>query len=206
MRRDEEGETSKVNIFVLDNYDSFTYNLVQYIGEAGHEVTVKRNDRVTAEEIKQLNPDLLLLSPGPGRPEKAGILLEAIRTLKGTVPIYGVCLGHQAIAEAYGGEVVRAEQLMHGKTSLIYHDNKTIFKGLPNPFRAARYHSLIVNKHKLPPELEVSAWTADGEVMGLRHTDDRVEGVQFHPESIMTEHGRQQLSFGNMTGVGEPVG
>ncbi|WP_066174552.1 anthranilate synthase component II [Bacillus marinisedimentorum] len=206
MRRDEEGERSKVNIFVLDNYDSFTYNLVQYIGEAGHDVTVRRNDRITAEEIKRLNPDLLLLSPGPGRPEESGILLEAIRTLRGTVPIYGVCLGHQAIAEAYGGEVIRAKQLMHGKTSLIYHDDRTIFKGLPNPFRAARYHSLIVNKGNLPPSLEVSAWTADGEIMGLRHAADMVEGVQFHPESIMTEHGRQQLSFGSLAGVVEPAG
>ena len=180
-------------ILVIDNYDSFTYNLVQYIGELGEEVEVFRNDSITLEEIRRLKPDRLVISPGPGVPANAGVSIEAIRELSAEIPIFGVCLGHQAIAEAFGGRVVRAPYLMHGKTSEICHDSTTIFKGLPYRFKATRYHSLIVEKNSLPDSLEVSATTVDGIIMGLRHKKRPVEGVQFHPESVMTEHGKQML-------------
>jgi para-aminobenzoate synthetase component 2 len=180
-------------ILVIDNYDSFTYNLVQYLGELGETIVVKRNDEIDLAGIESLKPDHILLSPGPCTPNEAGICLPLIEHLKGKVPILGVCLGHQAIGQAFGGEIVRAERLMHGKTSQIHHDGKTIFAGLPNPFTATRYHSLIVRRETLPDELEISAETAEGEIMGIRHTKFLIEGVQFHPESILTEHGHQLL-------------
>jgi len=180
-------------ILVIDNYDSFTYNLVQYLGELGEEVTVFRNDEITTEEIGRLKPDHILISPGPCTPNEAGVSLAVIDTFKGKIPILGVCLGHQAIAQAFGGDVVRADKLMHGKTSSIRHDGKTIFEGMPNPFVATRYHSLIAKRETLPDCLEISAETEDGEIMGLRHKHYAVEGVQFHPESIMTENGRRIL-------------
>jgi para-aminobenzoate synthetase component 2 len=180
-------------IFVLDNYDSFTYNLVQYLGELGAEPVVRRNDQTTIEEIAALAPAAIVLSPGPGRPEDAGILLDVIRAFAGKVPILGVCLGHQAIGAVYGGKVVAAPSLVHGKTTDVFHDGKTIFRGLPKPFAAARYHSLVVASDTIPQELEVSATTADGVVMGLRHKRLLVEGVQFHPESILTNAGKDLL-------------
>ena len=180
-------------IFVLDNYDSFTYNLVQFLGELGAELTVRRNDQITVEEIASLRPDAIVLSPGPGRPEDAGILLATIRHFAGEVPILGVCLGHQAIGEVFGGKVVAAPSLVHGKTTDVLHDGKTIFRGLPRPFPAGRYHSLVVDTHTVPAQLEVSATTADGVLMGLRHKHLPVEGVQFHPESILTPVGPQLL-------------
>jgi len=186
-------------ILVIDNYDSFTYNLVQYLGELGAEVAVYRNDAIDVEAMRELNPERLLISPGPGTPDTAGVTLDAIRAFAGRMPILGVCLGHQAIGQAFGGEVVRAPYLMHGKVSEICHDSATIFRGLPYRFRATRYHSLIVEKASLPPTLEVSATTPDGIIMGLRHRDLPVEGVQFHPESVMTEHGKSLLeNFLNM--------
>ncbi|MDQ0163391.1 aminodeoxychorismate/anthranilate synthase component II [Bacillus alveayuensis] len=180
-------------ILMIDNYDSFTYNLVQYLGELGEELVVKRNDEITIQEIEALNPRYLMISPGPCSPNEAGISLQAIESLAGKVPIFGVCLGHQSIAQAFGGDVIRAERLMHGKTSMIYHDGKTIFKNLPNPFTATRYHSLIVKKDTLPDCFEVTAWTAENEIMGIRHKELPIEGVQFHPESIMTENGKKLL-------------
>lgn len=180
-------------ILMIDNYDSFTYNLVQYLGELGEELVVRRNDEITIEEIEQLNPAYLMISPGPCTPNEAGISMEAIKYFAGKIPIFGVCLGHQSIAQVFGGDVVRADKLMHGKTSQIYHDGKTIFDGLDNPFTATRYHSLIVKKETLPDCFEISAWTDDGEIMGIRHKSLQVEGVQFHPESIMTEHGKLML-------------
>ena len=180
-------------IFMIDNYDSFTYNLVQYLGELGEELIVKRNDETTIEEIRQLNPKFLMISPGPKSPNEAGISLKAIETFAGNIPIFGVCLGQQSIAQVYGGDVIQAGRLMHGKTSDIHHDGKTIFKDLPNPFPATRYHSLIVKKETLPPCLEISAWTAEGEIMAIRHKELPVEGVQFHPESIMTAAGKDLL-------------
>ena len=180
-------------ILVIDNYDSFTYNLVQYLGELGVEVEVFRNDAISVDGIRELNPERLLISPGPGTPDAAGITLEVIRAFAGKLPILGVCLGHQAIGQAFGGEVVRAPYLMHGKMSEICHDSATIFRGLPYRFKATRYHSLIVEKASLPESLEVSATTPDGIIMGLRHRDYPIEGVQFHPESVMTEHGRTLL-------------
>jgi len=180
-------------ILMIDNYDSFTYNLVQYLGELGEELVVRRNDEITIEEIEQLNPAYLMISPGPCTPNEAGISMEAIKYFAGKIPIFGVCLGHQSIAQVFGGDVVRADKLMHGKTSQIYHDGKTIFDGLDNPFTATRYHSLIVKKETLPDCFEISAWTKDGEIMGIRHKSLPVEGVQFHPESIMTEHGKLML-------------
>ena len=181
-------------ILVIDNYDSFTYNLVQYLGELGQELEIYRNDKITLAGIKKLKPSRILISPGPGVPSQAGISEEVIRTLAGQLPILGVCLGHQAIGEVYGGKIVRQKTVMHGKTSEIYHDGKTIFKGLPNPFTATRYHSLLVERKSLPSVLEVSAWTKDKEIMGLRHKQFKVEGVQFHPESILTESGKQLLA------------
>jgi len=178
---------------MIDNYDSFTYNLVQYLSEIGAEVQVYRNDAVTLEAIARLNPSHIVLSPGPCTPNEAGICLDLIARFAGEIPILGVCLGHQAIAQAFGGRVVRAARLMHGKTSPIHHDGRTIFRGIPSPFTATRYHSLIVAPEDLPPVLTVSAWTAEGEIMGLRHRELPVEGVQFHPESILTEHGKELL-------------
>jgi para-aminobenzoate synthetase component 2 len=180
-------------ILVIDNYDSFTYNLVQYLGELGEEVVVYRNDEIDMAGIEQLKPSHILISPGPCTPNEAGISLSLIDYFKGVIPIFGVCLGHQAIGQAFGGEVVRAEKLMHGKTSQMLHDGKTIFEGLPSPFTATRYHSLIVRRETLPDCLEISAETAEGEIMGLRHKEYAVEGVQFHPESIITENGLQIL-------------
>lgn len=180
-------------ILVIDNYDSFTYNLVQYVGELGAEATVFRNDRITIDQMRAMKPERLLISPGPGMPDGAGVTLDAIRAFAGKVPILGVCLGHQAIGQAFGGRVLPAPYLMHGKTSEICHDSATIFRGLPYRFRATRYHSLIVGKEGLPDELEISATTPDGLIMGLRHRRFPVEGVQFHPESVMTEHGKTLL-------------
>jgi para-aminobenzoate synthetase component 2 len=180
-------------LLVIDNYDSFTYNLVQYLGELGQEVRVFRNDAITVDEIADLKPDRIVISPGPCTPKEAGISVETITRLAGTIPILGVCLGHQSIGEAFGGEVVRAARLMHGKTSLIRHDGKTLFRSLPNPFEATRYHSLIVRRDTLPACLEISAETAEGEIMGLRHRTLSVEGVQFHPESILTRPGMDLL-------------
>jgi len=182
-------------VFVLDNYDSFTYNLVQYLGELGAEVEVRRNDQVTVEEIETMRPERIVISPGPCTPQDAGISIELIRHFAGKIPVLGVCLGHQAIGEAFGGRVVRAAHLMHGKTSAVVHDNKSIFRGLPMPMTATRYHSLIVEEAGLPPELEVSAWTTEKDgsrtIMGLRHKEFPVEGVQFHPESVLTEAGKR---------------
>ncbi|OIK15705.1 aminodeoxychorismate/anthranilate synthase component II [Bacillus sp. MUM 116] len=180
-------------IFMIDNYDSFTFNLVQYLGELGEELIVKRNDETTNEEISKLSPKFLMVSPGPCSPNEAGISLEAIKTFAGKIPIFGVCLGHQSIAQVFGGEVVQAERLMHGKTSEIFHDGNTIFADLPNPFPATRYHSLIVRKESLPDCFEVSAWTLEGEIMAIRHKEFSIEGVQFHPESIMTTAGKDLL-------------
>ena len=185
-------------IFVLDNYDSFTYNLVQYIGELGAEVEVRRNDQVTVAEVEDMQPEKILISPGPCTPHEAGISVDLIRQFAGKVPLLGVCLGHQAIGEAFGGKVIRAPHLMHGKTSPVVHDNKTIFQGLPLPMTATRYHSLIVEEKTLPDELEISAWTTEKDgtrtIMGLRHRTSAVEGVQFHPESVLTDAGKQLVS------------
>jgi len=185
-------------IVMIDNYDSFTYNLVQYLGELGAEVQVYRNDQISVDAVAALKPERIVLSPGPCTPNEAGICLELIERLKGRFPILGVCLGHQAIGQAFGGKVVRARQVMHGKTSLIHHQAKGVFSGLPTPFTATRYHSLIVERASLPADFEVTAWTQheDGsvdEIMGLRHKTLPVEGVQFHPESILTEHGHDML-------------
>jgi anthranilate synthase/aminodeoxychorismate synthase-like glutamine amidotransferase len=178
-------------VFVLDNYDSFTFNLVQYMGELGAELDVRRNDELTVDEVEALEPDRIVLSPGPCTPQEAGISIELIRRMAGKVPILGVCLGHQAIGAAFGGEVVRAPKLMHGKTSEVEHDGKTIFQGIRSPMVCTRYHSLIVEEKGLPRDLEVSARTADGTIMGLRHRRFPVEGVQFHPESVLTEDGKR---------------
>ncbi|GIO69587.1 aminodeoxychorismate/anthranilate synthase component II [Paenibacillus sp. FSL M7-1455] len=180
-------------ILVIDNYDSFTYNLVQYLGELGEEVKVFRNDEIDIQGIEVLAPDHILISPGPCTPNEAGISLETIEHFKGKVPIFGVCLGHQAIGQAFGGKVVRAERLMHGKTSPILHQGTSVFEGLPSPFTATRYHSLLVERSTLPDCLEVTAETEEGEIMGLRHKEYPIEGVQFHPESIITDHGHQML-------------
>jgi para-aminobenzoate synthetase component 2 len=180
-------------ILMIDNYDSFTFNLVQYLGELGHELLVKRNDEITLSEIEVLNPVFLMISPGPCSPNEAGISLEAIEYFAGKIPIFGVCLGHQSIGQAFGGNVIRADKLMHGKTSEMHHDGRTIFKGLDNPFTATRYHSLIVEKSSLPDCFEISAWTAEDEIMAIRHKSLPIEGVQFHPESIMTSYGKEML-------------
>ncbi len=180
-------------LLMIDNYDSFTYNLVQYFGELGAEVRVVRNDAVTLEEIASWRPEQIVISPGPCTPAEAGISVAVIQHFAGKVPLLGVCLGHQSIAVAFGGRVVRAQRLMHGKTSQIFHDGKSIFSGLPNPFTATRYHSLLVEEASLPSCLEVSARTAEGEIMGLRHRHHTVEGVQFHPESILTTAGKELL-------------
>lgn len=182
-------------LLVIDNYDSFTYNLVQYLGELGEQVEVRRNDRVTVQEIEsELRPERIVISPGPGTPDTAGVTLEVIGRFAGKVPLLGVCLGHQAIGQAFGGRVIRAPELMHGKASEVIHDGKTIFEGLTDSFQAGRYHSLIVEKESLPSSLEISAHTADDIIMGLRHRELKVEGVQFHPESILTSEGKQLLA------------
>jgi anthranilate synthase/aminodeoxychorismate synthase-like glutamine amidotransferase len=176
-------------ILVIDNYDSFTYNLVQYLGELGAEVLVKRNDAVSVAEVRELDPSGVLISPGPGRPEEAGITLHLIAQLAKSTPIFGVCLGHQSIAQHFGASIVRAERLMHGRTSEIFHEGHGVFANLPSPLTATRYHSLIVKRDTVPSELEITAWTDRDEVMGIRHRDLPLEGVQFHPESFLTEHG-----------------
>jgi len=181
-------------LLVIDNYDSFTYNLVQYFGELGADPQVKRNDAITPDEVEKMKPQKIVISPGPGRPEEAGISMELIRKFGGKIPILGVCLGHQCMGEVYGGKVVRAGRLMHGKTSPIQHDGKGVFQGLPNPFEATRYHSLIVQKNSVPSCLEVCAETAEGEIMGLRHREYPVHGVQFHPESILSKEGKDLLA------------
>ena len=181
-------------LLVIDNYDSFTYNLVQYFGELGADPQVKRNDAITPNEVEKMKPQKIVISPGPGRPEEAGISMELIRKFGGKIPILGVCLGHQCMGEVYGGKVVRAGRLMHGKTSPIQHDGKGVFQGLPNPFEATRYHSLIVEKNSVPSCLEVCAETAEGEIMGLRHREYPVHGVQFHPESILSKEGKDLLA------------
>lgn len=180
-------------ILMIDNYDSFTYNLVQYLGELGEELVVKRNDEITIEEIEEMDPEFLMISPGPCSPNEAGISLEVIRHFAGKKPIFGVCLGHQSIAQVFGGDVVRAERLMHGKTSEMHHDERTIFRTLANPFTATRYHSLIVKKETLPDCFEITAWTDQDEIMAIRHKELPIEGVQFHPESIMTSVGKELL-------------
>jgi anthranilate synthase component II len=182
-----------MQILLLDNYDSFTYNLYQYLCELGATVDVRRNDQISVAEVAALRPDRVVISPGPCTPNEAGISVELIQELGAHVPILGVCLGHQSIGAAYGGAVVRAPVVMHGKTSQVHHADTGVFRGLPQPFEATRYHSLIVRREDLPAELEVTAWTEDGTIMGLRHREFRVEGVQFHPESIMTEGGKQLL-------------
>ena len=181
-------------ILVIDSYDSFVYNIVQYLGELGAEPVVVRNDQLTVNEAVALAPDGVLLSPGPGRPEEAGIICDAIRAFAGNVPVFGVCLGHQAIGHVYGGDVVRAPHLMHGKTSFSTHHNTGVFEGLPSPLEATRYHSLVIEKASMPAELVITAETSDGIVMGVRHRDVDVEGVQFHPESILTTSGHDLLS------------
>ena len=180
-------------ILMIDNYDSFTWNLVQYFGELGADIKVVLNDEVSMEEIAALKPERIVISPGPSTPNEAGVSLAAIKAFAGKLPILGVCLGHQAIGQAFGGKVVHAKALMHGKTSPIEHCGQGVFAGLPVPFTATRYHSLAVERASLPAELEVTAWTADGEIMGIRHRSLAVEGVQFHPESILTEHGHRML-------------
>ena len=181
-------------LLMIDNYDSFTYNLVQYLRELGEEVEVYRNDKISLAEIETLNPTRLVVSPGPCTPNEAGISVEAIKHFAGKLPILGVCLGHQSIGQAYGGKVVRADRLMHGKTSPIFHDNRELFVGLPDPFDATRYHSLLVERSSLPECLEITAWTAEGEIMGMRHRDLPVWGMQFHPESILTVAGMDMLN------------
>lgn len=180
-------------LLMIDNYDSFTYNLVQYLGELGADIEVYRNDKITVDEITKLDPKRIVISPGPCTPNEAGISVEVIRRFAGRIPLLGVCLGHQSMAFAFGGEIIRADRLMHGKTSLVTHDNQTIFEGLPSPFEATRYHSLIVNKDTLPNVFEISAVTEEGEIMGLRHRPTGAEGVQFHPESILTKSGMDLL-------------
>jgi len=184
-------------LLVIDNYDSFTYNLVQYLGELGAEMSIHRNDKITLSEIETMRPTKIVISPGPCTPKEAGISIEVIRRFGDQIPILGVCLGHQAIGEAFGGKVVRAGRLMHGKTSMITHDGRTIYTGLPNPFEATRYHSLIIQREDLPDCLEVTSWTDDGEtleIMGVRHKSSPIEGVQFHPESILTLEGKRLLA------------
>ena len=180
-------------LLMIDNYDSFTYNLVQHLGELGEDIKVFRNDRVTIKDIEELKPERIVISPGPCTPKEAGVSVDVIKYFAGKIPILGVCLGHQAIGAAFGGDIIRAPRLMHGKTSMIHHDGKTIFEGLPNPFEATRYHSLIIKKETLPDCLEITAWTEQDEIMGVRHKEFIVEGVQFHPESILTKVGKTLL-------------
>ncbi|HEX8785527.1 MAG TPA: aminodeoxychorismate/anthranilate synthase component II [Telluria sp.] len=180
-------------LLMIDNYDSFTYNIVQYFGELGEDVRTVRNDEITIEQIAALNPDRICVSPGPKSPKDAGVSVEVLREFAGKKPILGVCLGHQAIGEAFGGKIIRAKQVMHGKTSKIAHTGEGVFKGLPSPFTVIRYHSLAIERASLPSCLEVTAWTDDGEIMGVRHKEFDIEGVQFHPESILSEHGHAML-------------
>ena len=180
-------------LLMIDNYDSFTYNLVQYLGELGEDIRVFRNDKISLKEIEGISPQRIVISPGPCSPKEAGVSIDVIRHFAGTIPILGVCLGHQSIGAAFGGEIVRAPRLMHGKTSLIHHDGKTVFQGLPSPFEATRYHSLVIRRESLPACLEITAWTDTEEIMGVRHRDYLVEGVQFHPESILTTVGKELL-------------
>ncbi|WP_198266214.1 anthranilate synthase component II [sulfur-oxidizing endosymbiont of Gigantopelta aegis] len=185
-------------LIMIDNYDSFTYNLVQYLGELKADVKVYRNDEITVTEIEQMAPDHLMISPGPCTPNEAGISIAAIEKFSGQIPILGVCLGHQSIGQAFGGKIVHAREIMHGKTSMMHHNNKGVFKGLPSPFEATRYHSLVIDKASLPDCLEITAWTEDeqgnmDEIMGVRHKELAIEGVQFHPESILSQHGHQML-------------
>ena len=180
-------------LLMIDNYDSFTYNLVQYLGELGQEVVVYRNDEISLDEIQALHPERIVISPGPCTPNEAGVSVPLIRRFAGQVPILGVCLGHQSIGQAFGGRIVHAKQLMHGKTSAVHHANQGVFRGLHEPLTATRYHSLVIERESLPAELEVTAWTDDGEIMGVRHRTLAVEGVQFHPESILTEQGHELL-------------
>jgi anthranilate synthase component 2 len=197
-RDDANQGISTFMLLMIDNYDSFTYNLVQYLGELGQDVRVYRNDQITVAGIAELTPDHIVISPGPCTPNEAGISLAAIRSFAGKIPILGVCLGHQSIGQAFGGKIVHARAVMHGKTSMIYHHDTGVFRGLENPFEATRYHSLVIDKETLPECLEITAWTRDGighvdEIMGVRHKELSVEGVQFHPESILTQHGHQML-------------
>jgi anthranilate synthase component 2 len=180
-------------LLMIDHSDSFTYNLVQYFGELGEDVAVYRNDRISLDKVKKTAPRKIVISPGPGRPESAGISNAIIQSFQGTIPLLGVCLGHQCIGEVFGGRIIRAQQLMHGKTSLIHHDHKRLFSGLPDPFIATRYQSLVVERASLPPCLEITAWTDDKEIMGLRHRKHLIEGIQFHPESILTTTGKELL-------------
>lgn len=181
-------------ILMIDNYDSFTYNLVQYLGEMGQQLKVFRNDKITVEQIEELKPDRIVVSPGPCTPNEAGISVEAIKHFAGKVPILGVCLGHQSIGQAFGGEIVRAGRLMHGKTSMIHHDGEGVFAGLPNPFEATRYHSLLIRRETIPDCLQITAETDMREIMGVRHKEYDIEGVQFHPESILTSEGKKLLA------------
>ncbi len=180
-------------LLMIDNYDSFTYNLVQYLGELGEDIRVFRNDKISIKQIEEMAPDRIVISPGPCTPKEAGISVGVIEHFAGKLPILGVCLGHQSIGAAFGGEIIRAQGLMHGKTSLIFHDGKTLFTGLPNPFEATRYHSLLIRKESIPDCLEITAWTDSGEIMGVRHKGFVIEGVQFHPESILTVAGKDLL-------------
>lgn len=185
-------------LLMIDNYDSFTYNVVQYFGELGADVRVYRNDEITLEQISALDPDHIVISPGPCTPNEAGVSVEVLKQFAGKKPLFGICLGHQSIAQAFGGYVIRAKEVMHGKTSMIHHNNQGVFKDLANPFEATRYHSLVIDKERLPDCLEITAWTEDtagniDEIMGVRHRDYVIEGVQYHPESILTEHGHAQL-------------
>ena len=180
-------------LLMIDNYDSFTYNLVQYFSELGQEVIVRRNDQLSIEDISNLNPEFLVISPGPCTPNEAGISLDIVNNFKGKIPILGVCLGHQTIGQAFGGKITHAQTIMHGKTSLIHHKNEGVFKGLKNPFTATRYHSLVIDRDSLPACFEITAWTDDNEIMGIRHKELFLEGVQFHPESILSEHGHDLL-------------
>ena len=181
-------------LLFIDNYDSFTYNIVQYFAELGQEISVRRNDDITLDEIAELQPQYLVIGPGPCSPKEAGISVPALRRFAGQIPILGVCLGHQAIGEAFGGRIVRAQELMHGKVSPVHHTNNGVFAGLPNPVNCTRYHSLAIERASLPECLDITAWTADGEIMGVRHKQHAVEGVQFHPEGLLTEHGHDMLA------------
>ena len=180
-------------LVMIDNYDSFTYNLVQYFGELGQEVNVFRNDELTVDQLTELCPSYIVISPGPKTPDDAGVSMSAIKRFSGKIPVLGVCLGHQSIGQAFGGKIVHAQQLMHGKTSMVYHNSDGLFQGLENPFQATRYHSLVIEKSSMPDCLEITAWTDDGEIMAVSHKEFAVEGVQFHPESIITQHGHDLL-------------
>ena len=181
-------------LLIIDNYDSFTYNLVQYLGELGQDVQVYRNDEINLKKIAELNPKYIVISPGPCTPNEAGISLALIEEFAGKIPLLGVCLGHQSIGQAFGGKIIKAKTLMHGKTSLIHHTSKGVFKDLPNPYTATRYHSLVIERESIPDCLDITAWTDDGEIMGVKHKTLAVEGVQFHPESVLTEHGHDLLN------------